>query len=344
MLINKLLLVVGAGASSEVGLPVGSGLAKEISDRLSFSFHDDAQSLRSGDKNVYRNLKLVSRSLGKELNTLIDSSRKIARGIHLSGSVDEFINKFDDDDDVKICAKIAICASIFNAERSSRMHFDKDAMNRVLDTRRFEGTWYNKFFRIVSEGVKKSKVDNIFGNLYVVCFNYDRCLEHYMKWALVSAYDLPEAHAEKIVEGMKIVHPYGSLGNLYGNRNSSSIPFGATGIELSDIYVNINTFSEQINDDQIKSKIVNYCANASKALYIGFSYGVANMQLMDVSNFKRPSSDPIPVYGTAYGMSDDDISVVRGSVMQNFGGRTHPPVIENIMCSAFLDRFSKSIT
>jgi hypothetical protein len=69
--------------------------------------------------------------------------------------------------------KIAITHAIIEAERSSTLHFQamKETMPR-FDA--FEDTWYTKFFRNLR--VPKESLDNIFDNVCMITFNYDRCM------------------------------------------------------------------------------------------------------------------------------------------------------------------------
>ena len=55
MLRQKTLFVIGAGASKEVRLPIGSELAEQIAKRLTFKF--DFGQLKSGDHVLFNGLR-----------------------------------------------------------------------------------------------------------------------------------------------------------------------------------------------------------------------------------------------------------------------------------------------
>jgi hypothetical protein len=59
MLRHNTVFVVGAGASKEFGLPVGSELAAEISKKLDINFDRFGREVLSGDGELFEDMRSV---------------------------------------------------------------------------------------------------------------------------------------------------------------------------------------------------------------------------------------------------------------------------------------------
>ena len=67
-----------------------------------------------------------------------------------------------------------------------------------------DGTWFVTFARMLFNSLPRSKVETVFQNLFVINFNYDRCLEHFFAHALNEAYGLTLSDASTLVEKLRI--------------------------------------------------------------------------------------------------------------------------------------------
>jgi len=57
---------------------------------------------------------------------------------------------------------------------------------------------------------------SMFDNISIICFNYDRCIEHYLYSALVAHYGITKPAAAKIMGKLRIHHPYGVISRSHG--------------------------------------------------------------------------------------------------------------------------------
>ena len=48
-----------------------------------------------------------------------------------------------------------------------------------------DDTWYSAFAQILFQDVPHSQVNGVFDGISIVCFNYDRCIEHYLTCELM---------------------------------------------------------------------------------------------------------------------------------------------------------------
>lgn len=83
---KSLVLVVGAGASSEVGLPVGSELTAKIAHTLDIKYK--AFQIISGDSTINDAFK----QLANDINPLLRAAWHIRDGMSQAASIDNFIS------------------------------------------------------------------------------------------------------------------------------------------------------------------------------------------------------------------------------------------------------------
>src|SRR5258708_3589510 len=83
MIRKQTLFVVGAGASNEVGLPVGSELAARIARKMDITFSDGWRMDGSGDHQIYEVLK---RRGGGTVNDYLPACWKIRDNIRTAQS------------------------------------------------------------------------------------------------------------------------------------------------------------------------------------------------------------------------------------------------------------------
>jgi len=89
------VFIVGAGASSEVGLPVGSKLATLISDLMRFEF--DFGQMTKGDGEIFAAWDRHFLDNDK-LNEHMRAARRLSDGIFLVKSIDDFLHIHEHDE------------------------------------------------------------------------------------------------------------------------------------------------------------------------------------------------------------------------------------------------------
>lgn len=220
MLPSKTVFKVGAGASFEVGMPVGIKLRETISAKLDIRFDDFGSKLvGTGDPVIFESLR---KRHGQEINSYLQICWQIRDGIILSPSVDDFINAHQHDVTIAECGKIAIARSILEAERQSKLFYERRNVRDTINFKSIADSWYGGFYQLLSQGVTKDNFGAIFENVTIISFNYDRCIEHYLVHAIAAHYQIPIEAASKLVESLTIFHPYGSVGRYFGGAARKS--------------------------------------------------------------------------------------------------------------------------
>jgi hypothetical protein len=113
---SKTVIVVGAGASSEVGLPIGTGLAKRIAELLDVRFDDFGSRCISGDGALFHQL-----SRGRDGRELQQAAWLIRDGVGLANSIDDFLERHQSNALALLYGKAAIVRAVLEAERRSKI-------------------------------------------------------------------------------------------------------------------------------------------------------------------------------------------------------------------------------
>src|SRR6056297_1438470 len=112
--------VVGAGASTDFGLPTGSVLKDEIAGICSFN-RDDLGVPRGGSKTLVRAIgSLVSRGMSSP-EAFFQAGENLARSMPAAPSIDNYLNTYSSHLDILMIGKMAIIESIAASERVSRL-------------------------------------------------------------------------------------------------------------------------------------------------------------------------------------------------------------------------------
>ncbi len=269
-------------------MPVGKELMKRIKQRS----EPDVDSFPA---EINHNLIDSHRTRG-EIALRKDALREINRAIDLAGSIDEFINRHHDDQHISEVGKLLIAYEISVAEReSSLFQHPFEPFQSTLDS--VEDTWIYNFTQLLFDGVKNSDVEKIGKNITIICFNYDRCIEHFVTESILKTFrDVSRVQARRIVSEINIIHPYGSLGDLdlfeFGDQVNSQ--------NIRPLSENIFTWSEARNSS-IENNVQRTITEASTLVFLGFAFAPQNMRLLTVEDaFTRERLD-IETFATAFG-------------------------------------------
>jgi hypothetical protein len=333
----KTVLVVGAGASSEVGLPVGGKLKDSIHRLLDFKLDQSMGGPNGGNGYIY-DVLCQQRGTG---SARLKSAARICNGLHLAQSIDDFVDTHQADDNIVACAKLAIVTAILEAERKSKLFFTRSQL--TINSQKIQDTWYIGFFRLLSQSVKVDAVADIFSNLSVICFNYDRCIEHFLVHALSNLFLIKLGEASELVSKMTLFRPYGVVAD-YFEKGERSFEFGAeVDYRIQNIASNVKTYSEQLEDQGSLVKMQKSIAEAETLVFLGNAYHMNNLRLLYPKIESRSNKK---IYATRLGISNEDIRIVdqRLSEFYNSEERTNiraQKISKVLFADSCSDLFSK---
>lgn len=347
---SRTVLVLGAGASAEVGLPVGTGLLADIVARLNLEWGSGGAP-DNGDRGIYNALleHLYGNQITSELNRHISAGLQIRASATQALSIDYIIDALEDPA-IELMGKLAIASSILHAEGESR-YFSTVGRNEDIDLHQFDTTWYNHLTKLLTEGVRKSEAARIFDNLEIITFNYDRCLERYLPISLASYFgDPPERFQEIVATSLRIHRPFGSVGKLsWEKRLAPSLRFGETShSRLIDAAAEIRTFTEQMDDALALKALRDAVEEAERVIFLGFAFHRQNLELMTPVP-RAYSSDPNKLaLATAMGISPSDQAVIRDEIGDAVGisgaARQFYIHLSDMTCCRFFQEHWRTLT
>jgi hypothetical protein len=344
---RRTLFVLGAGASAEVGLPLGSQLADTIGTKVDIRFEEfGTKSVGSGDMELFEQIRAKFPTEAAEYQ---EAGWLIRDGIGLSSSIDDFLDVHSKNKRLVRYGKAAIVKSVLEAERKSKL-FVEHLGQKTLDFSSIENTWFVKLMRLLGRGISRETARQIFDSVSFIVFNYDRCFEQFLFHALQKLYGIEGQEAFAILSDLHIIHPYGLVGAFAGQSSRIGIPFGGHGQRLREDYValsdQVSTYTEQVTDSGLLSQIHREISQAECIVSLGFAYHDQNMTML-----MPPSAMPHKfMFGTAFDMSDADRNVVVDQIARFFTPNMSAQVraerikIVNLTCAKLFDDYGKSLT
>lgn len=342
---KKTLYIVGAGASSEAGLPTGHELKEKIANLLGFE-----RDLKSGDSCILEALLMYvnqTKIQEKDINPYLLAARHIRDAMHQATSIDNFIDTHKDDKKIELCGKLAIVRSILDAEKNSKLYIDPSNINNRLNFRDLEKTWYSNFMKLLTENCSKENIAKRLESITLIIFNYDRCIEHFLYNSLQNYYGLKPDEANKLVNEIEIYHPYGVVGSLPW-QDTQSVAFGAElqPHELLNSAYKIKTFTE--GTDPQSSEILSIrknITNTNRVVFLGFAYHKLNMKLLMPDGPLLDSSNARFCFGTAKGISNSDCKIIKSEIKTNYKLNMNTCEIRNELdCYHLFEEYWRSLS
>lgn len=333
MFTKRTVFVIGAGASAEFGLPIGSKLQERISDSLNIRWNDSGK-FSGGDFQLYQ---LIQGIPGYSHDEHFKLLHLIAQAMPLTNSIDTFLENFASNEILVRIGKLAIARTILEAERTSSLF--KDVRSQRVSNLLPHDNWCNRVFRLLQQNRRAEEAHRFFENCTFVVFNYDRVAEQFFYEALSTAYGMHEQHAAEAVSTAEFLHPYGSVGRLpWQQKTGPKCAFGEVPSSIHDIAGEVQTYSEStIEGDEI-DLIRNRMQEAQVICFLGFSYLPQNLRLL-VPEKRIVQGRNLKVFGTAYGLSEFNANSAASDVNSRLNSRYANPQLgkDKQTCADFID-------
>jgi hypothetical protein len=341
-----LVFVVGAGANTEVGLPMGDGLKKMIADALSFQT-DRGNRMTGGNATIHETLYQLAGRQSERINHYLAAARLVKNGMPQAPSIDNFLDVHRDNKYVEEVGKLAIASCILSAETTSSMRVDTTNIYNTIEFGNISSTWFNALFQILTLNCQPENLAERLSKVRIITFNYDRCIEHYLHSSFCNYHGLTEERATEVISGLQIYHSYGSLGPLPWTRNNESVAFGASlpSRGLISVSGRLRTFTE--GTDEESSEVIQIRRTMRRArltVFLGFSYHDLNLRLL---YGERPNASPVRrdrrIIGSAFKMSRSNTDVSRADLSRLSGIDPSNIILEDLEASPVMAAFSKII-
>ncbi|HEV8328927.1 MAG TPA: hypothetical protein VGQ08_15735 [Nitrospiraceae bacterium] len=340
----KTVFIVGAGASKEVGLPIGSELKKSIARVLDIRFKF-AGGMVSGDDRIAEALRIEagrSDPPSRDINPLIHAGWRIRDAMPQAISIDDFIDSQSGDKQVELCGKLAIVRTILEAEAESKL-FVKFLGNHRLEFDGLEDTWFYRFVQMLITSCSVSNLAIRLKSVAFVIFNYDRCVEHYLYNAIQRYYSVSAEDAANVLKCLEIYHPYGTIGSLSWLSTQNTIEFGATphARQLLGLASSIKTFSEVTDESSGDvNSIRSIMETSHKLIFLGFAFHRMNIQLL----LPKAISGERRIFATGLGMSRSNTDFISADLASRLSISEGDIQIRDITCSRLIQEYWQNLS
>jgi len=289
MIRTETTLIVGAGANREIEMADGPELLNSVAS--GFDFERLNSELKSRDMiNLAALFEQVAPQLEMTPDALMQGGMAIRQAAKVSPSIDAILEQFGHDPAVLAAGKLAIIYYTLQAEAKATLNVEPHAAGE-LPLRGTEN-WLFQLGQLIVNGVPRAKAEECLDKLSVVCFNYDRAIEHYLPFVLQMAFGMPLDEARQLVGSrLQIIHPYGCAGRLPWQENSSAEVDWSN--EAPSDYVKLTksifTASQRAASRQFQSYLLAEMARGKRLVFLGFGFDPMNVaMLFDDSMLQDP--------------------------------------------------------
>jgi hypothetical protein len=310
---QPVVFVIGAGASRELGLPTGTEMKHRIA--LSHNFNRGQDGLIIGNKDIF---EMLGARFGQESAIRQQQATELATRITEFESIDEALHWFSAQPDLVAIGKAAIVWEILQAEQSSRLfNAQNPEMIREASEAKYEDTWLSYFLSMLISSLRREQATDLFRNVTIINFNYDRTIEHFLfnRLQINFGFDCKEAVKALSALNDNMIRPYGSVGPLPWQQEQAGVPYGfSLGRDherLFGLAQNVRTYTEQNISQSLQSKIGNALQSARLVVFLGFGFHQQNMALLQAAgnheSWRR-------VIGTVHGIDSENWEFMKTTI------------------------------
>lgn len=332
MFTKPTVFILGAGASAELGLPVGGRLKHEIASSLTFRFDFNRQI--SGDPILYEALR---KQYGDQHGVHSKAGNEFSKVVASFVSIDEALHYYSRQPEVVLLGKVAIARQILKAERGSVLY--SPARHVKANLNQTGETWLPHFLSMASSSLTMQQMEQAFQHVTVINFNYDRSIEYFLHTALQEQLNLGADLARSAVDRLTIIRPYGSIGAP--SWRPQGMPYGGDDyeqtIDLFKAAEGIRTYTEQNIDGATVTAIRQSIEAADLVIILGFGFHEQNVALLSTDKLKRRR-----IFATVNGIAEPNHSVLADRITRCMKTKI-PPELLNLKASELLDQLRPSI-
>ena len=347
---RKTVFIIGAGASNEAGLPTGYELKESIANVLNFEFEMGYRQIRGDDRIVdaLRVSVLKPGTINRDISAIahfLKAARQIHNAMPQASSIDNFINSHSGNKEIELCGKLAIVRTILEAEAKSHLFVGFEG-NQRLRFDRLDGTWFQSFLHMITDNCRSSDLAERLGSITLIIFNYDRCIEQYLYYAIQNYYEMSESDVAQLLRGLEIYHPYGTVGTLPWLSHAPPIAYGAkpNSNQLLNLATQIRTYTESIDEAEINS-VRSQMQTSPTLVFLGFAFHHLNMDLLLPPFATEQATLGRHIFATAHRISDSNTKAISAELEDRTGIIDRNIHVRNTLtCSLLFKEYSRSLS
>jgi hypothetical protein len=329
---DRIVFIVGAGASTDFAFPIGRELRDSIRDLL------DRERLND---EIRAAIEFTS---SREVLEYVNAAHAVSRSIYAHPSIDRAL-AFGDVESanasrMKIVGKLAIAKIILDREVATGM------TDSLFTLERFHSTWLGELIVHLLHLKTAETISSVFDRISFICFNYDRCIEQYFYLALQEVLRCEPRQAADLVRKLRIFHPYGTVGRISWLRpydpGRPFLDFGTKGRAnvLLNAAAGITTIGDR-SPDNPSSDWLGEVANAGTVVFLGFGFHDENVDLLRTATRSARRS-----FATTYKLARarrTDIEDVLSQFMVEESDWRSSPSCTDLNCAEFVREYGDEI-
>ncbi len=337
----SVVLIVGAGASKELGIPCGQDFLWELVPRLSTSLNYNEHGKLAKDKGKYKSdmvnqfLKFYKFDLNPSF--LETTSQEEAIFVHSINSFSEDLEAFTRQNNGSTIDAFLACHYKKNYTEIGKFVLAYHMIGYEAQSQRekwfCEENWLRKF--INGPFLREVKSSEREMDIKIITFNYDRLIEHHIFEFLKNKIDYSDEQAKEIIEKLEIIHVYGKIACLEWQDQQDpgvgSIKFGQRNDDRGVLNItqrNIQLIGWRIEKD-IEIQIRN-CINAGTKFYLlGFGFDPDNMRILGLAKAAK-------IISTAYGLDQSKRNQINNKYDLNIDFRNDIKNERGMKCSELI--------
>ncbi len=305
MIEEETVFILGAGASSHLGYPLGSDLWKRIVEQLSpikdFGKISKEEHIREKERQKNRGLLIEAGFPEDSINEFCENLRRYG-----PRNLDEFL---ENNPKYRGLAKVTIAQVLIPCE-------DDEMFVKQQD-------WYQKLFDRMKETVDKFHGNNA----TFISFNYDRSLEQYLFHKLKYSEAGKADECVAAVKKLRFIHVYGKLGDLPW-QSSEGRPYKKT-YDLNELLKASNGIMTAHEQRQNIEILENVFRNAKRILFLGFGFDMFNLKKLNLLPWVDGTKS---ITGTAFELASD----TEREIEAYFNEKSYKIVLRNMKILDFL--------
>lgn len=350
---KKYVFVVGAGASVEYKLPLGDELRQSIIESMSYQRTNEGGYLPNEFHSqclASKNIKAWGQDYAREFAA---ACTDVCNALLFAESIDNLATSHYDAKNIVEVAKLGIANSIIKSEKNSKL-YSKATSTGMRSSNPFPGmtikelssTWLAGFFRMLVKQANFETMKARLGNIKFISFNYDRCIKHFLYWAIQVYYRVGQQQAHEAMQELEVLHPYGSLGKLpWEVLGQRGLRFGddSNAQLIIDAAQSIRTFSES-SKDGLEHRARDIVTEADIIALVGMNFHEQNLEFIRVDSEASREYTPIvdkKIIGTTYLLFDEEVRHAKSLLWKRFSQESYHLTLSNCTAGEFFRRIER---
>lgn len=299
MIRSKTTFILGPGAAAELHMPGPAETLERIAQALDFSRATATQMTRDTAA-ILRHVPKLAERMSRREDQLFPAAQRIHQAAKIGRTIEAVIEQIDDDPLVAAFGKLALAVFTLQSENRSSLRATPQG-NAALPLQTGD-YWLIELGRLITAGMPRSQLARALQDITIVSFTYDRAVEHFMPYAIATAYGMTLQEAQRTVSAnLGLFRPTGSVGRLpWQELQTPDVDWGNEAPwNMAALANELRMPGEATKDRAGLSRMRSAVAASQRLVFLGFDYSPQSLDLLIEGSL---SHNPELVFST-YGLS-----------------------------------------